>query len=902
MKHAVIGILAHVDAGKTTLSESILYESGAIRTLGRVDNQDAFLDHLSLERSRGITIVSKQARFTFEDTQFTLMDTPGHVDFSPEAERVLQVLDAAVLVISADEGVRPHTRTLWKLLAHYQVPTFLFVNKMDRPGADRSLLLAELKKELDERVLDVTAWDHASETLDWLTEEQAEELALAEESMLEKHLAGECYMVDDIKRLLEMRACFPVSFGSALKQQGVAEFLRILCRLMPEKNYGKAFGGQVYKIQHDASKARWTHLKVTGGTLKVKDTVTINGGEATQKVNQIRLYSGEKFENVSEVEAGMVCAVSGLSDTKPGDGLGNQPAGSLPLLEPVLNYKLELPPEADQNAAWEILQQLQEEEPQLSIDRQPETGEIFVQLMGEVETEILQSLLEERYGFSVTFGTGSILYKETIRTPVEGVGHYEPLRHYAEVHILLEPTEPGSGVSFACDCSTDAFAKNWQRLVLAHLAERTHRGVLIGAPLTDVRMTVVAGRAHDKHTEGGDFRQATYRAIRQGLMEAECVLLEPWYRVRMELPTELVGRAMQDLERRKGRLKAPQTDGTRSILIGEAPVSAMRDYPREFISYTRGQGQLNLTLMGYAPCENAEEIIAQTKYQPQGDLEHSPDSVFCAHGAAIVVPWDRVPEYMHLPYVTEQEEHNVYAPPSMESAPQAPSEDLDVILQKVTRTGNQKKNLDMLKRRQNNRIDINFDEENTSPREEKKSNAKKKKTAGEKVLLVDGYNLIFDWDELRALAEENMDAARGRLEEMLCEYQGYTGETVIVVFDAYRVADHETEAKPYKNIYVVFTKTAETADQYIEKLSIEMKGKYQVMVATSDGVEQVIVRGQGAQIVTASGFYEKLVRMKQEIRKEHLSKGPSVRNYLIDNVSPDVAQYITSARLDEPKE
>ena len=643
-KQITMGILAHVDAGKTTLSEGILYTCKAIRKLGRVDHQDAFLDTNTLERNRGITIFSKQAECTLGEFGITLLDTPGHVDFSAEMERTLQVLDYGILVISGADGVQGHTETLWRLLSRYQIPVFLFINKMDQPGTDRETLLVELKEKLDTNCVDFSA-DQTSE--DW-----KEQVAVCDEQVMEAYLEGEEISRVQIQKMIRERKLFPCYFGSALKLTGVKEFLEDLKLRIRESSYPESFGAKIYKITRDNQGERLTHMKITGGTLKVKSVLS-NGrpgetGEGIwqEKVNQIRIYSGEKYTMVSEVKAGTVCAVTGLTATYPGQGLGSEQASDMPVLEPVLSYRIGLPTEVNVHQALLQLRQLEEEEPLLHIVWNETLGEIYAQVMGEVQIEILKSLIKERFGMTVTFDEGNIVYKETILEPVEGIGHFEPLRHYAEVHLLLEPGETGSGLTFATDCSEDVLDRNWQRLILTHLEEREHKGVLLGAPITDMKITLLTGRAHIKHTEGGDFRQATYRAVRQGLRKAKSQLLEPYYEFRLEVPSEQVGRSMTDIQKMLGEFDPPKTEGEMTVLTGSAPVVTMRDYQKEVISYTSGRGRLSCTLKGYYPCHNQEEVVEAVGYDPEADLENPTGSVFCAHGAGFVVNWDQVEDYM----------------------------------------------------------------------------------------------------------------------------------------------------------------------------------------------------------------------------------------------------------------
>lgn len=844
MGKIVVGILAHVDAGKTTLSEGMLYTSGAIRTMGRVDNRDAFLDTYALERERGITIFSKQAVFPLGTTQVTLLDTPGHVDFSPEMERTLQVLDYAILVISGADGVQGHTRTLWNLLRRYEIPTFVFVNKMDQKGTDAEVLLQELKNVLEEGCVDFSAKRDVH---------FYEEAAVCSEDALEEFLEIGRLKKETLQELFLDRQLFPCFFGSALRLEGVKEFVEQMQELIKVPAYPETFGAKVFKIARDEAGNRLTYLKITGGSLKVK--AVIEG----QKVNQIRIYSGEKYEAVNEVEAGSICAVTGLSDTYPGEGLGAEQGTYLPVLEPVLNYQV-IPTEGDDPILLlPKLRELEEEEPQLHIVWEEALQEIHVQLMGEVQLEVLKTLIYERFGAEVEFGQGNILYKETIQNTVEGVGHFEPLRHYAEVHLLLEPGEPGSGVQCMSVCSEDLLDRNWQRLILTHLMETEHRGVLTGAPITDIRITLVSGKAHLKHTEGGDFRQAVYRAVRQGLKQADSVLLEPYYEYRLELPSENVGRAMTDIERMHGTFGLPQTEADRTILTGMAPVSTMRDYQKEVHAYTRGNGTLQCTLKGYAPCHNTEEVLAATGYDSERDTLHPTGSVFCAHGAGFLVPWYEVKEYMHLPSIMQEkpsdsseEKQTAYRVPE-ETDAWIDTEEVDRIIAQSVSANKKQKTLPKKK----------------VPEYYKSTSKPKKQEVREEYLLVDGYNVIFAWEDLKDLAQVSIDGARGKLLDVLCDYQGMKKCNLIVVFDAYRVQGHKTEISTYHNIHVVFTKEAETADQYIEKFAHENGKKYNVTVATSDGLEQIIIRGQGCRLLSARELKDEIERTKKTLFEEH---------------------------------
>lgn len=921
-RHICTGLLAHVDAGKTTLSEGLLYVSGAIRKLGRVDNKNAFLDTFELERERGITIFSKQAVFSLGDLEVTLLDTPGHVDFSAEMERTLQVLDAAILVISGSDGVQGHTETLWHLLSRYQVPVFLFVNKMDQDGTDAEKLLEELKKRLDENCVD---FSRCPQTTEKGAESFYENIAMCDDSVLDIFLENGTVADEEIRRLVLERKLFPCFFGSALKLTGVEEFLKGFARYSPEVSYPDSFGAKVYKISRDEQGNRLTYLKVTGGGLKVKDLLTNRkagrkGEEEScweEKVNQIRIYSGAKYEAVEEVRAGTVCAVTGLTNTFPGEGLGIEEESEMPVLEPVLTYQIQLPPECDVHIMLKNLRQLEEEEPLLHIAWNEALGEIHVQLMGEVQIEILKRLIQERFQVPVEFGTGNIVYKETIADAVEGVGHFEPLRHYAEVHLLLEPGEPGSGLQFASVCSEDVLDRNWQRLILTHLEEKEHRGVLTGSVITDMRITLAAGRAHQKHTEGGDFRQATYRAVRQGLKKAESILLEPYYEYRLEVPADAVGRALSDLQRMHGTFGTPKQDGETAILEGEVPVVNMRDYQTELAAYTKGRGRLSCSLKGYRPCHNAEEVTAESGYDPERDLENPTGSVFCAHGAGFVVPWDQVEEYMHLESVLQKKDGT--EEPEVRRIPERPP------ARELTLSPEEEKEIDRMvqasrkKRDQaSGRSSYTFSEEKMDSKysgskgnsgyvkkavkgQQNAGRPEKKQEKRKEYLLVDGYNIIFAWEELRELAEANIDGARGKLMDILANYQGVKKCTVILVFDAYKLEGFPGEVQKYHNIYVVYTKEAETADQYIEKTAHEIGRKYHVTVATSDGTEQVIIRGQGCSLLSAKELREEIELVNQEIRKEYLNRPGHDRNYLFQWLDEETAEQMEEVRLGKHK-
>ena len=847
-KQIVLGILAHVDSGKTTLSEAMLYRAGVTRRLGRVDHKDAFLDTDALEKARGITIFSKQALLTAGDTDITLLDTPGHVDFSTETERTLQVLDYAVLVVSGTDGVQSHTETLWRLLRRYHVPTFVFVNKMDLPGMERQELLAQLNRRLGEGFVDFGA-------------EQAdrdEALALCDENLMDRMLDAGQLQDADLIPAIARRHVFPCWFGAALKLEGVDALLDGLDRYTRPAPALEAFGAKVFKVSQDEQGARLTWLRVTGGELKVKAQLTgeADGEPWAEKANQLRLYSGAKYTLTEAIGPGQVCAVTGLTKARPGEGLGAERDSDLPVLEPVLSYQVLLPEGADVHAALGKLHRLEEEEPQLHVVWNETLGEIHVQLMGEIQLEVLRSLLAERFGLEVEFGPGGILYKETITEPMEGVGHYEPLRHYAEVHLKLEPLPRGSGMQFAADCREEVLDKNWQRLVLTHLEEKQHLGVLTGSPLTDVKITLIAGRAHLKHTEGGDFRQATYRAVRQGLMLAKSQLLEPWYAFRLEVPAENIGRAMSDIQRMEGTFDPPESGEETAVLIGFAPVSTMRSYPMEVVSYTRGRGHLSLTLDGYRPCHNAQEVIAAIGYEPEHDLDNPADSVFCAHGAGFVVPWDQVRSHMHVDSgwgKSTRPEQEAAVPQRRAMAYRATLEEDAELLKIFERTYGPIKRDPLAAFRP------------VQKRERPDFAAEQWEIAPE-YLLVDGYNIIFAWDELNALSKESLDAARHKLMDILCNYQGFQKCVLILVFDAYRVPGSPGSIEQYHNIHVVYTKEAETADMFIERVTHEIGRNRRVRVATSDGMEQIIILGHGALRVSARMFHEEVQNVEKQIR------------------------------------
>lgn len=891
-----VGILAHVDAGKTTLAESILYLTGSIRKPGRVDHQDAFLDTYDLERERGITIFSKQAEVKLGEKEVTLLDTPGHVDFSAEMERTLQVLDYAVLVISGADGVQGHVQTLWRLLTRYKIPVFLFINKMDQEGTDRRKLLVELQKRLDERCI---AFDDKEDR-----ETFFENLAMSDEAVLEKYLSDGTVEPGEIIRLIRERKVFPCYFGSALKIDGVEEFLQGLDTYTACPDYPEDFGARVYKIARDTQGARLTYMKITGGILKVKQMLTNRreGKESSEeiweeKADQLRIYSGAGFRTISEAPAGTVCAVTGLSCTFCGQGLDAETEAELPLLEPVLTYQIQIPPECDVHRMYLKLRQLEEEEPELHIVWEEQSNEIHAQVMGEVQIEILKRLIAERFDTEVEFGAGSIVYKETITEPVEGVGHFEPLRHYAEVHLLMEPGERGSGLQFEAACSEDILERNWQRLVLTHLEEKRHRGVLTGSEITDMKITLVTGRAHLKHTEGGDFRQATYRAVRHGLKCTNSLLLEPVYEYRLEIPSDKVGRALSDIQKMYGTFSEPVIEGDMTILTGTAPVAAMRDYQTEVVAYTKGHGRLSCTLKGYEPCHNAEEVIREIAYDPEKDTENPTGSVFCSHGAGFVVSWDKVRDYMHLDSGIRlekkvkpiQEQSLPTFSQTIQRGGPADEKELEEIFTRTYGTAKKERNSFNRKR--------TVSAETSSPREYKP----KKQGTEEEYLLVDGYNIIFAWEGLRDLANASIEAARNKLMDILSNYQGYKKNTLILVYDAYKVEGNTGEVMKYHNIYVVYTKEAETADQYIEKTVHEIGRKHRVTVATSDALEQIIILGQGASRLSAAGLKEEIQAANIEIRSNYLNQGQNGKNYLFDHLSDELQGLMEDVRMGRKK-
>ncbi len=902
-KRLVIGILAHVDAGKTTLAESILYLSGNIRSLGRVDHGNTFLDTNEMERARGITIFSKQAEVTLkageEELPVTFMDTPGHVDFSAEMERTLQILDYAVLVINGMDGIQGHVLTLWKLLKRYHIPTFLFVNKMDQSGTDREKLLRELQERLSDHCIPFDA----SQDEEW-----KESVAMCTEELMEQYLETGEIAMEDIKTAIADHYIFPCFFGSALKIQGVEELLQGIVKLTIRKQYPAQFGARVYKITRDDKGTRLTHVKLTGGSLKVKELI----GE--EKADQIRFYSGVQFRTETEAFAGEVCAITGLETTYAGQGLGIEESLEQPVLAPVLTYQLILPAGAEPHVVYRKLMLLEEEEPLLHLVWEEQTKEIRAQVMGEVQIEVLKNMIKERLGLEVSFGTGCIVYKETIAEAVEGVGHYEPLRHYAEAHILLEPGERGSGLSFAMDVSTDVLDLNWQRLMYTHLEEKQHKGVLVGAPVTDMKLTVIGGRAHKKHTEGGDFREATYRAVRQGLKKAKSILLEPVYEFRLEIPQECVGRAMTDIGKMQGKFSDPEMNGNLAVLCGTAPVATMQEYPMEVAAYTKGEGRIFLSPGGYEPCHNAEEVIAAMGYDSEADLANPTGSVFCAHGAGFVVPWDEVENYMHVETDWEEDE----------SLPVGESGYPDDSTGVEYRTGQQVKassarkgggsavgafsaedkelaeifNRTYGKSESKGKTGSAYDPMSVvhRPSMPRKVDIKPQERQ-EEYLLVDGYNIIFSWEELNELSKTNVAAARQKLMDVLCNYQGFKKCTLILVFDAYKVEGFQGEVQKYHNIHVVYTKEAETADQYIEKTVHQIAKKYKVTVATSDATEQVIIWGAGAMRMSAQGLLQEVQETNKEIRRLLDEVKKPGKESILKGLEPSVAELLEEVRL-----
>ena len=914
-KQLVIGILAHVDAGKTTLSESILYHCGVLRQMGRVDHKDAFLDTNHLEKDRGITIFSKQACFSLGEYKVTLLDTPGHVDFSAEMERTLPLLDYAILVVNGADGVQGHTKTLWNLLKQYQVPAFVFVNKMDQDGTNRQELLEHLQNKLSSRIVDMTEVAlkkyNAGGSADFKeasnlrnecelqgNEEVLESLAVCDDNVMECYLENGIITRSQVIDMVASRQAFPCYFGSALKSDGVDKLLEGLASYAKCPEYPEEFAARVYKIARDEQGNRLTYLKVTGGTLNVKDMLSSNGYDKEdvsesekwqEKVNQIRIYSGASYETVNQAEQGTVCAVTGLTKTYAGEGLGAENYTYVPMLSPVLNYQIQLPEGVDAYQTYLKLKQIEEEEPLLHIVWKETSKEIHGELMGAIQCEILKSMVLERFGLEIAFGEGTTVYKETLTEPVEGVGHFEPLRHYAEVHLLLEPGALGSGLQFDVKVSEDKLARNWQRLILTHLAEKPHIGVLTGSEITDMKITVTAGRAHKKHTEGGDFRQATYRAVRQGLKMAEaqeaCCLLEPVYAFTLEIPADKVGRAMTDIEKMHGKMNPPEVAGEVAVITGKAPVSTMREYHQEVLTYTKGMGHLNVTLSGYEPCHNEEEVRERIAYDSEADVENPTGSVFCAHGAGYVVPWYEVREHMHVESdINTEGEEDVYKTianvhkSSFDADAIGDEAELEAIFLKTygpdkRRTQNSDNASRVFYGTGSSALDYEGNQPEMKKRESLKDYEKKlpKTEKKDKYLLVDGYNVIFAWEELNHLAQADLHGARNRLMDIMCNYQAYKKINLILVFDAYKVQGGLGEAFAYHNIHVVYTKEAETADQYIEKVTHEMGRRYDVTVATSDALEQLIVLGNGAKRISANGLLEEVEAVNEEIR-QHISK------------------------------
>lgn len=908
MKKLVIGILAHVDAGKTTLAESILYLTGCIRKLGRVDHKNTFLDNYELERSRGITIFSKQAVFSYKDLNVTLLDTPGHVDFSSEMERTLQVLDYAILVVSGSDGVQGHTETLWHLLSQYKIPTFLFINKMDLETTNRQALLEDIKKKLHEGCVD---FSH-NQTQNFFMEN----LAICDESLLNKYIDKGIIETNDIVASIKERKVFPCYFGSALKIEGVEEFLEGLYRYTLLKKYPDSFGAKVYKISRDEQGNRLTFMKITGGSLKVKTALTNRKDKYTfednnyistdlrqkeiweEKVNQLRIYSGSKYETVEEIEAGDICAVTGLSKTYPGQGLGIEDDLKLPILKPVLTYQLIPPPECNAFHLLSQLRQLEEEDPTLHILWHEKLQEIHIQLMGEVQIEILKTQILERFNVEVDFGPGNILYKETIAEPVVGVGHFEPLRHYAEVHLLLEPGEAGSGLVFDNKCSEDILERSWQRLILTHLQEKEHIGVLTGSPITDIKISLIAGRAHLKHTEGGDFRQATYRAVRQGLKKTKSILLEPYYSFKLEVPADAVGRAMTDIQRMNGSFEQPDIYGDMAVITGYAPVATMGGYQMEVNTYTRGRGKLFCTPAGYKPCHNYEEVISKIGYDSELDPDNPTGSVFCSHGEGFLVGWDQVEKYMHIentmkelfPGKGQVEADDIISEPiinrSYVKKKDFWQEDKELEEIFVRTFGPIKQSAVYTRSRLG--YEKNPTDKATLDDNKKHKVAIKGKKPLKEYLLVDGYNIIYSWKELNELAKENLEAARYKLMDILCNYQGFKKCTVILVFDAYKVKGGLGEVQDYHNIHVVYTKEAESADQYIEKVTHKIAKDNHVVVATSDAIEQVIILGKGAIRLSAKDLKEEIQRINNIIRENYLNKYSNGKAYIGERLPDNI--------------
>ena len=879
MKRLVVGILAHVDAGKTTLAESMMYNTGNIRELGRVDHQNTLLDTYELERDRGITIFSKQAILKMEDTELTLLDTPGHVDFSSEMERTLQVLDYAILVISARDGVQGHTETLWKLLEKHQIPTFIFVNKMDMPDIDKKLLLKDLRKRLSDSCIDFSVNQNSNKF--------KENIAICDEHLFDEYIETGIVKRESITKRISKRKVFPSYFGSALKLEGIDEFINGIETFSMEPSYSDDFGAKIYKIARDESGNRLTFMKITGGKLKVKMSLS------EEKVDQIRIYSGSKYETADEAKVGTVCAVMGLTKTFPGQGLGIETSYNKPILEPVLNYKIILPTDCNVHEMLTNLYQFNEEDPQLSIFWNEKLKEIHIKLMGKIQVEIFKSQVLERFGVEVELAAGSIIYKETIEDSVVGIGHFEPLGHYAEVHLLLEPGKPGSGLVFDTNCSEDVLDINWQRLILTHLQEKEHIGVLTGSPITDIKITLLTGRAHQKHTEGGDFRQATYRAVRNGLKKAKSILLEPYYNFRMEIPTVNVGRAMTDIGQMNGKFAPPLTNENITQLTGYVPVSTFADYQSEINSYTSGRGRIALTLKGFEPCHNPNEVTSYIAYDSESDLDNPTGSVFCAKGAGFLVKWNEVEDYIHINNEWKQNFHNTnldkekikVSSHNSYSGSLEEDKELESIFVRtfgpIERKLNDSRNLMGY---ENNR-DKNSNQSKTKWEQIKKEEVK------ENYLLVDAYNIIFAWDELKKLAKDNLSAARMKLIDILSDYQAYKKCKLIVVFDAYKVEGGIGQVTEHNNIHVVYTKEAETADMYIEKVTKDIGTKHNVVVATSDYLEQMIIMGHGAMRLSANELKEEVEFVKEEIRTYYKDKTPRRRNRIGDHLNDELKKF-----------
>ncbi len=852
MNKFVIGILAHVDSGKTTLSEALLYKTGEIRKIGRVDHQDAFLDTHKIEKERGITIFSHQATMNFKNSFVTLLDTPGHVDFSAEMERTLSVLDYAILVISGLDGVQNHTETLWKLLGHYNIPTFIFINKMDITTKTKDELLNDIKYKLSDNCFDFTD--------DNFDEEFYENIAVCNDEMMEEFLASNNISAEKIKNAVCLGEIFPCVFGSALKLEGVERLIDILDTYMIRKKKNDKFGAKIFKITEDEQGVRLTHLKVTGGNLKVKtliDTKDKNNEYRSEKINQIRIYSGSKFITVDEASEGTVCAVSGLSKSFAGQGLGFEIDCDAFVSEPVLNYKVDILDNTDVHTVLTKFRELEQEETMLNIVWNEFLQEIHVSLMGEIQLEVLKQIFSDRYNIKIDFGQGNIVYRETIEDTVEGMGHYEPLRHYAEVHLILEPLKSGSGVVIEANCSEDILEKNWQRLILTHLKEKTHLGVLTGSPITDIKITLASGKAHLKHTEGGDFRQATYRAVRHGLKKAKSILLEPFYSFLIEVPLEMTGRVMTDINNMGGEFEPPETLGEFTVIKGNAPVSKMRDYHKEIISFTHGKGRINCNIKGYYRCHNEEEVIKNIGYEFEHDTQNTADSVFCANGSGFTVKWDEAENYMHLESVLKEKNEGDFDVKITENKVRSYVDSLE-----------EDKELMKIFERTYGPIKRNFYSAMHTKKEVKENPIKYKASPKKKdgsYLLVDGYNIIFAVDDLKTLAENNLDLARGKLITLLCNYRAFIESEIIVVFDAYKVKNNLGEVEKAGNISVVYTKEAETADRYIEKVSKELSKNYFVRVATSDSLEQLIIFGSGAYRITAEAFYKDVLAVEKTI-------------------------------------